>query len=427
MKNIIFLAALGIFSCSLQKETEIMVIGTIHQAHGYNSDYTFYDLMDMLETYNPDVICVEIPPSYFRKKPYLKEMTAAAVYGMEKGKKVYPIDWWNETINARAERKAFMQTEEYKEKKLKEDTLLKENLLIQDFEKKYGSLENLFSAKKQNGTEKAQVKYGWEFFNGEEFSSYIRESYRISIETYGDSCINLYSDKRNAKMIELIEKAASENRGKRIAVLTGAEHKYAFDDAFRKQKGIKLIEVNSLGALKKAELPEDLTAFIEKGGMISSYYDFASASPNEIDEIYGSALVPLVHGPNMDFNPKIIPHENIEKAHALIGGWEKLNPGSVPFQFDKAWVQFLQKNYADALPIFVSVYENEDKIPEAKRSIIKILCLRNMGFCHDLTGNREKAAASYKECRKTAEESGLDKKTVELLCGNFEKEPYTEK
>lgn len=69
---------------------EVLVVGTIHGMHAENPNYTYHDIVRILATYKPDAICVEIPPSYFRKKSYLKEMTLACIYGGEHNIKATP-------------------------------------------------------------------------------------------------------------------------------------------------------------------------------------------------------------------------------------------------------------------------------------------------------------------------------------------------
>ncbi len=78
--SLTLLFAIVLFSCSLKNNrTQVLVIGTIHESHKSNPNYTHQDIVNILGTYNPDVICVEIPPSYFRKRSYLKEMMIASI------------------------------------------------------------------------------------------------------------------------------------------------------------------------------------------------------------------------------------------------------------------------------------------------------------------------------------------------------------
>ncbi len=94
--TIILILTISFISCNSESEkTKVLVIGTIHGNHSTNPNYTYQDLLNVLDAFDPDAICVEIPPSYFRKRSYLKEMMLASIYGFENNKKVYPIDWWS--------------------------------------------------------------------------------------------------------------------------------------------------------------------------------------------------------------------------------------------------------------------------------------------------------------------------------------------
>ena len=102
-------------------KTEVLVLGTLHNAHKSNKNYSYQDILNILGTYNADAICVEIPESFFRERPYLLEMTMASIYGFENNKNVYPIDWWNVEKNARKEREEYVKTDEYKKKEIEEE------------------------------------------------------------------------------------------------------------------------------------------------------------------------------------------------------------------------------------------------------------------------------------------------------------------
>jgi len=49
-----------------QSKTEVLVIGTLHQYHRNNPNYSYENIVSAIATYDPDVICVEIRPEEFR-------------------------------------------------------------------------------------------------------------------------------------------------------------------------------------------------------------------------------------------------------------------------------------------------------------------------------------------------------------------------
>ncbi|MDR0754835.1 MAG: DUF5694 domain-containing protein [Prevotellaceae bacterium] len=406
-----FILAIGLFSCNSRKETtQALVIGTIHAGHSDNPNYSYQDLVNILGTYNPAAICVEIPPSYFRKESYLKEMMIASIYGFDNNKKVYPVDWWSDTDD-RAERAKYKQTDDYKVKEQEYDSLVAANAIMQDFTEKYGSLDSLWNANQM----------GYAFFNGKEYNDYIREMYTAVISVFGDGCMNLSSEKRNAKMMEMIDSAIAENKGKRVIILTGAEHKYYFDIALSQRKDVRLVDFAEILPLKETALSENIAAFIEKN-LAKGYYDISDTS--SIDVMYHGALIPLLHGMNMDDDPTVIPAENTQKAQPVIAEWEELNPSSVMLQFEKAWVKFLEKDYLQAIEISESIAERLNEIPTENQWFFNTFYWRNLGFCYDMTGQRKKAINAYQQGIKVCKELNLSERYAQSIFKDFEKEPY---
>jgi hypothetical protein len=80
---LLFAACLNVGSAEYSGKTRILVVGTIHGDHFSNPNYSFVHLFQILETFDPDAICVEIRPKDFRKVLYLSEMVASSVYGLK--------------------------------------------------------------------------------------------------------------------------------------------------------------------------------------------------------------------------------------------------------------------------------------------------------------------------------------------------------
>ncbi|MGP1440879.1 MAG: DUF5694 domain-containing protein [Treponema sp.] len=389
------------------KKTELLVIGTIHQYHEDNSNYSYQDVLNIVHTYNPDVICVEIPEFYFRKQAYLKEMMLACIYGFDHNKKVYPIDWFQLSGNPRIEREEYMKTDSYIINEAEEKRKKQASQIIEDFEKKYS---NYIAENK-----------AYSFFNGKEYNDYIRESYNIMISVYGDSPMNLYSESRNARMASFIDEVIKENNEKKIIVLTGAEHKYYFDDFFSKQGDVNLIQLEDILPLKKAKKTKNLTAFMDRN-IAKGYY--ASTDNFTIDTMYGNAIIPLVHGPDMDEKPTIILKENIKKASSILHEWKKDNPNSVYLQFETAWIHFLKNDYKTAIKISDNIREHLDEVPAGMEVFLGIFYWRNLGFCYDMIGKRDKAINAYKECRKLCTQFNINEDKAKKIYKNFEMVPY---
>jgi len=333
-------------------------------------------------------------------------MMIGTVYGLIHKKEVYPIDWWPEG-NPRALREELMKKPEYIQKKRTADSLETENKIIQNFDKKYGNIwEN-------------PKKYSYTFWNGEEFNNYINESYKISIQVFGDSPINLYYLTRNQNMLNRINKAIEENKGGKFLILMGVEHKHFFDNALSKQQDISLIKFEDILPLKKTEISTEIVELIKTGNS-KIYYDFSTDEGT--NGYYSSLISALLHGPNMDFNPEIIPEKNIKKAKVILDDWEKAKSKSILLQFELGWYNFLIGSYPKAIEHYKTVINNIDNI-KLNADFIKSSVYRNIGWCYDLTGKREKAIECYKKGETLIEKTKFGK-MKQMIYKNYKTIPY---
>lgn len=373
-------------------KTTVLIVGTIHYQHYKNAGYSFHNLFQIIETFNPDVICVEIRPEDFRKTIYLDEMTSASIYGIKRKLKVYPIDWWDGDANhnTRTLRDEYMKTEEYKEKLKVENEKVKSNQIIQTFEKKYGDWDSDI-LDKQN----------YEFYNGKEYNNYIEERYKVSMEVYGDHPMNLGYETRNTRMMELINKAVDENQGKRILVLTGAEHKHFFDNALAGYSKIKLTELTDILPLKNCRMDNDVEVFLLNNR--ANYY-LDTTTKIGSDNYFQSQLVPLVHGPDMDFKPKIIPRHNIRISKIILDEWEAEDSVSIGFSYEKGWYLFLSGDYEKAVNNFKKVVANLNNFYQDQ---LKYTAFRNIAISYELLNNKEEANKWFQQGEQYADQNNI--------------------
>lgn len=399
-----------VWNNSSSANTQVLVVGTIHNNHSSNPNYSYQDLVNILGTYNPDAICVEIPESYFRKRSYLTEMTLASMYGFEGSKKVYPIDhWWKST--ARQERAEYMKTEEYAANEEKHAELVAADSVMQDFNSKYGDWANVW--KENNGS--------YEFYNGKECNNFVSQMYVNSMAVYGDSPVNLYYKSRNNKMMELIASALAENKDKRVVTLTGCEHKHYFDAALSEIEGVDVVEFESILPLQTIKESDNIKDFLDLG-IASGYY--TSDDSSAIDMTYRTPLVPLLHGMGMDDDPSTISAESIDKAKVIIERWEEHSPNSVMLKFEKGWLEFLQEDYEKAAQTLGSISDRLDEVSESDQMFVTIFYHRNAGYCYDLSSQREKAILSYQKCKRACEEFEIDENYAKAVYKDYEEVPY---
>jgi tetratricopeptide (TPR) repeat protein len=361
-------------------KTKALVVGTIHQKHGSNENYSYADIAYILENYDPDLICVEIRPKDFRREPYLKEMTLATIWGLSHGKKVASIDWWDDANNDREIRDQLEKQPEYVQKEKQFQALRAQSETISRYEKQYGSEEKVWGGNR-----------GYQFWNGKEYNDYYTEDYRISMQVYGDSPINLHYLTRNNRMMGLIWSAIGDNSSRKVIVLTGGEHKHFFDREFRKNPDIETIEFESLLPLKKPTLDLVTRKFLDEDEDLS-YYE--KGYPKDLDLYYRFKLVPLIHGKNMDVHPETILPANIELAGKVLNRWKESIRQSDGADFDEGWVSFLRENYAGAIQRFRLLAQRIDE-GKVTDPFYRIETYVNLGRCYDQLGEREKAMACY--------------------------------
>ncbi|HVN77674.1 MAG TPA: hypothetical protein VMW38_01620 [Terriglobia bacterium] len=361
-------------------KTRALVVGTIHQKHESNQNYSYADIAYVLANYDPDLICVEIRPKDFRREPYLKEMMLATIWGLSHGRKVAPIDWWDDTNNDREIRDKLEKQPEYIEKEKQFQSLRAQSEMIARFEKQYGPEERLWEG-----------NLGYQFWNGKDYNDYCAEGYRISMRVYGDSPINLHYQTRNNRMMQLIWSAIKDHSSRKVIVLTGGEHKHFFDREFKKNPDIQPIDFDSLLPLSKPDPGPDTQKFLYEDEDLL-YYE--KGYPQDLDLYYHYKLIPLVHGPKMDFHPEIIPPANVERAGKVLNRWKESIPQSDGALFDEGWLSFLREDYAGAIQRFRSL---APRIEEGKVTdpFLRIETYVNLGRCYDQLGDREKALASY--------------------------------
>ena len=390
MKKILFAAILTLpwivlmFSCSQTKTTEVLVLGTIHSNHAKNAHYCYEDIVHILQSYQPDAICVEIRSQEFRKESYLKEMELAAIFGLANDIPVYPIDWW--TGNERDQMKEYTKTEQYKIKKALADSMLQASSIIRTFEEKNGKLKDFIHLK------------GYFWWNGGEYNDYITEKYRISMEVFGDHCINLYYRTRNDSMLARIGMAVEKHPGEKIMVLTGAEHKHYFDRELEKQNRVMVHKLSNIKIVQTPVQDEAVKDFL-KWRDPGSYIPEISLA-ERYDRIRQYRLIRLLHGKGMDFHPYSIPDENIELGMAIL---DTLKPqfGQLPdFLFEKGWIEFLRGHHQESIAYMDRVLDDSSSLNEGTKSFILPMALRTQAMCHDMMGRRQQAIALYREAKE---------------------------
>ncbi len=382
MKALYFAWGLAALSLPVQP-AEILVVGTLHQRHASNPSYSYEDVARILDSYDADVVCVEIRPQDFRRKPYLREMELATIWALARHRPVYPIDSWPDSPNDREVRAKLEKTPEYQKKAAELAKLTAANPILTSMDKKYPDMWR-------------DSKLGYEFWNGKEYQTYTAEGYRLSMQVYGDNAMNLHYQSRNEEMVQLILAAVKQKPVRKVVVLTGAEHKHFFDRALQATENMSVVDFSSLLPLKAARPGRALREFLEEDNDLPY---FEPGYPSDLDRHFDLQLVGLLHGPDMDFHPETIPPVNIFKAEAVMSRWQSKFPGSYRLRVNLAWYAFLIGRYPEAIGLYEGSVKRFEK-GEITETIQGVMAYQGLGRSYDLTGDREKALGCYATVEK---------------------------
>lgn len=399
------LALLGVNFCLAKgKKTQMITIATIHGLHN-QSKYTFEDVVRAIDTYKPDLICVEIRPDEFRTKTYLQEMMYATAYGDQHKITVAPIDWYvgDETRNDRTMRDSLMKLDRYKAMQKQLDSLKNANEIIKAFTAKYG--QNVFQRK----------DLGFEFYNGEDFNGCNRETYRLSISIFGDSPINLSAISRNKMMAQRINEAIKKYKAKRVVVLTGGEHKSFIDDYLKENPQIEVLSACSILPLndyKLSNLMENLNA--------SQYFTKADSAAYE--DYYSTMVTGTLMKKHMTPSFSEEAYGNLSSILKALLKWEKDVPTSVAVKYEMAWYYFLTKEYDKSIG-YANAFLQSPKI--GKQIIPDFFGYRLLGFCYDMKNDRTAALESYRKGKAAMAEKKMKEEMINGVFGMYENAPLT--
>lgn len=384
-------------------ETEVLVVATVHTQHRRNPNYTYADVVRILEAFQPEAVCVEIRPEDFRQKPYLKEMMLATVWGVERGLDVCGFDWF--TGDDRGTRAALEETPEYQAKAQLYDSLMATNPITSAFDERYGDFWS--------------GEFGYDFYNGPEYNRYFAENYRLSLAVYGDNPVNLFYESRNRHMMDNAWEAIQRHPGGRVVLLTGAEHKHYFDRDLAAREGIRVVNFEDLLPLGEGALSPAVRAFLEDEDDLAYY---GEGFPADTTAYFRGKITGLLHGPDMDWRPDIIRASDIEKAGKVLARWRSSQPESPELLFDEGWYYFLADDCDTAVKSLSTLTSALDA-GEVEDPFVAVYAYRNLGLCQDILGNRAVALRAYARVREMAVGTRMER-SLALILRDFETTPY---
>jgi tetratricopeptide (TPR) repeat protein len=399
------LALLGTNFCMAKGEkTKVITLATIHGFHN-QSKYTYEDIVRAIDTYKPDLICVEIRPEEFRTKTYLQEMMYATAYGDQNKIAVAPIDWYVDDAKGtdKVLRDSLMKLDRYKDMQKKLDSLESASEILKAFTAKYG----------QNVLQRKDL--GFEFYNGDEFNGCNRENYRLSISVFGDSPVNLSAITRNKNMVQRVNDAIKKYKAKRVVVLAGYEHKSFIDDYLKENAQVEVLSACSILPLNECKIGN-----VVANASASQY--FTKVDSSEYDKFYDGMISSLLLRQHLRLNFSDEMKKDVVSIGKALQNWQKDAPASTSLKYNKAWYCLLTKEYDKAIEYANAFLQSPDL---EKQVIPDFFAYRLLGFCYDMKNDRTSALESYTKGKSAMAAKKINEQAIKMVFEKYENSAFT--
>lgn len=224
MKQIAFLLILSapVLSLCQKQKTEVVLCATIHGAHKINPNYQYKNIYSLIDSYNPDIIGVEIrcedidSSTLYLKNNYPFEMYDC-INKYKTKKRIYGFDWLGEDIEDKSIPENYwkdISALKKLERKLQSDSLTMNKLSELDsidLIRREIFLNSSIQEINNGSYDSISAVFYSRFYKLLEGSQYagISESY----------------EKRDEKIAQNIVKIIKDNSGKKLIFLMGADHR----------------------------------------------------------------------------------------------------------------------------------------------------------------------------------------------------------
>lgn len=228
-----------------QKKTELLILPTIHGGHAKNVNYSFEHVMRIIGNFHPDIIAVEIRPedmnqdTVYLKRFYQPEMIMAVTrfpgirkagidfLGSDMIGRQLPPDFNRDTVGEMGKFRLSNQ------KLMKDSAIVKERVargLVRLKAKQSELMGRLSANELLDGTYNKITA---------EYTAVQTEVLKNTPYQYYDS----FSIMRDQKIADNIKDLALQNPGRRIVVLTGANHHNRAVNTLKSEKNVQLVSV----------------------------------------------------------------------------------------------------------------------------------------------------------------------------------------
>lgn len=230
-----------LLSCSTPSPTSVLVLPALHGAHESNPNYSYQDLMQHIRAFAPDAMGVEIRPVDMNMNSDSLDLFYPLEMIMVRDSfpgKVFGIDFYTEaTENTPVHRDLFTGSSEIGRIRELLQAMQSDSLLLRKYED--GGIPKLLDEQKRM----AQNYSAEEFLKGA-YDSITRRQYQLEDSLYKNTPYQTYSEFNNrrdqaitANALKLIE----QNRGKKLLILVGANHRARLMDSLQKRPEVEII------------------------------------------------------------------------------------------------------------------------------------------------------------------------------------------
>ncbi len=228
-------------ACNSQQEQEVLVLPSIHGAHETNPNYSYEDLMQIVKTYDPDIIGVEIRPEDFQMPSDSLDLFYPLEMIMVRDSfpgKVYGIDFYSDgTRDVVVNREMFSDSasEMYHLKKLSQDMSL-DSVLVDAF--KEAGIPKIHEEQRRMA-----FSYSAEEFLKGEYDSITARQYRLEdslLKNGKYAAYPVFNNQRDLQITKNAIKLIKQNPQKKVLILVGANHRNRLVDSLQ-NKNLKLV------------------------------------------------------------------------------------------------------------------------------------------------------------------------------------------
>lgn len=245
MKKILILLAVAIFQLNAPawaQKTELLILPTVHGAHKKNVKYSFDHVTRIITNFKPDIIAVEIRPedmdqdTTYLKKFYQPEMITAKIgfpgvqkegidfLGSETKGKHLSDNFSTDTIGEMGRFRVMNQ------RLMKDSTIVKARIA-----------KGMVTLKAKQGELMGSLSANEMLANYDKVTDAYSKAQTEVLANTPYQYYDTFSIKRDKEIADNIREIVRKNPGKRIIVLSGANHHNRLAAAFSKVKSVHLV------------------------------------------------------------------------------------------------------------------------------------------------------------------------------------------